>query len=249
MALLLKTLSHLGYVPDQMPQIPEEVRSFVAGQLGLLWDYSDAYSWHGSTHDYHLAQIRQHTGWHFPTAQDKEDLENWLRNHGAREAHTADALFDSACERLRSLRVEFPAEGELERVVNAALNGFFQDVHRGISDALAAEVQARIDSLLVVPESATVSGFEKLKTDPGKAGVDNLQTEIEKLTRIRAIGVGTEPFASVPLESASNAETACVEGNRERDAGSFQCHSLRTDGVLSLCARYGGDGRYHAHGD
>ena len=37
MALLLKTLSHLGYVPDQMPQIPEEVRSFVAGQLGLLW--------------------------------------------------------------------------------------------------------------------------------------------------------------------------------------------------------------------
>ena len=41
----------------------------------------------------------------FPTAQDKEELENWLRNHGAREAHTADALFDSACERLQSLRV------------------------------------------------------------------------------------------------------------------------------------------------
>ena len=30
-----------------------------------------------------------------------------------------------------------PAEGELERVVNAALNGFFQDIHRWISDALA----------------------------------------------------------------------------------------------------------------
>jgi hypothetical protein len=29
-----------------------------------------------------------------------------------------DTLFDSACERLRSLRVELPAEGELERVVN-----------------------------------------------------------------------------------------------------------------------------------
>jgi len=36
MALLLKTLSHLGYVPDAMPGIPGEVRSFVAGQLGLL---------------------------------------------------------------------------------------------------------------------------------------------------------------------------------------------------------------------
>ena len=92
MALLLKTLSHLGYVPDPIPQIPKEVRSFVAGQLGLLWHSSGAYSWHGSTYDYHLAQIRQHTGWHFPTTQDKEELENWLRNHGAKEAHTADAL-------------------------------------------------------------------------------------------------------------------------------------------------------------
>jgi hypothetical protein len=64
MALLLKTLSHLGYVPDPIPQIPEEVRSFVAGQLGLLWDSSDAHSWHGSTYDYHLAQIRQHTALH-----------------------------------------------------------------------------------------------------------------------------------------------------------------------------------------
>ena len=34
MALLLKTISHLGYVPDPTPQIPEEVRAFVAAQLG-----------------------------------------------------------------------------------------------------------------------------------------------------------------------------------------------------------------------
>src|ERR1700758_354972 len=142
MALLLKTICHLGYVPDPMPQIPEEVRAFVAGQLGLLWDSSESYSRHDGTLDYHLAQIRQHTGWRFPKAQDKEELENWLRNEGANEAHTADALFDSACERLRSVRVELPAEGELERVVNAALNGFFQDIYRWISDALAPPFQA-----------------------------------------------------------------------------------------------------------
>jgi Domain of unknown function (DUF4158) len=213
MALLLKTLSHLGYVPDPMPPIPEEVRSFVAGQLGLLWDSSEAYSWQGSTYDYHLAQIRRYTGWHFPTAQDKEGLENWLRNHATKEAHTADALFDSACERLRTLRVELPAEGELDRIINAALKGFFQDVHQRISDALAP-VRACIDSLLVVPESAAVSAFEVLKADPGKAGVENLQAGIEKLTRIRAVGVSNEPFASVPwkvlqmLKRRASKETA-----------------------------------------
>src|SRR5271165_4534146 len=59
------------------------------------------------------------------------------------------------------------AEGELERVVNAALNRFFQDTHRWISDAFAADVRVGIDALLVVPESAAVSGFEGLKADPG----------------------------------------------------------------------------------
>ena len=98
----------------------------------------------------------------------------------------------------RNARLEFPAEGELERVVNAALNGFFQDIHRWISNALAPDVRDDIDALLIVPESAAVSGFEGLKADPGKAGVDNLQAEIEKLRRIRAIGVGTSPFANVP---------------------------------------------------
>ncbi len=197
MALLLKTLSYLGYVPDPMPRIPDEIRSFVAGQLGLLWDSSEAYAWNGSTRDYHLAQIRQHTGWRFPTARDKDELEVWLRTQGAMEAHTVDALFDTACERLRNLRVELPAEGELQRVVNSALNGFFQDVQRGISDVLAAEVRTRIDTLLVVPGAAAVSGFEELKTDPGKPGVDNLQIEIQKLMNIRATGVCAEPFAGM----------------------------------------------------
>jgi hypothetical protein len=43
------------------------------------------------------------------------------------------------------------------------LNGFFQDVHQRISDALAPDVRACIDSLLVVPELAAVSAFEVLK--------------------------------------------------------------------------------------
>jgi len=80
--------------------------------------------------------------------------------------------------------------------------------------ALAPDVRAGIDALLVVPESAAVSGFEGLKADPGKAGVDNLQAEIEKLRRICAIGIGTEPFANVPwkvlqmLKRRASKETA-----------------------------------------
>lgn len=198
MALLLKTLSHLGYVPDPMPSIPDDVRTFVASQIGLLWDCSDGYAWNGSTRDYHLAQIRQHTGWRFSTAQDKEELETWLRTRGALEAHTADALFDMACDRLRQERVELPAEGELLRVVHAALNGFFQDLHRRLAEALPAEARTAIEGLLIVPEAATVSGFEALKAPPGKPGVENFHKELRKLATLRASGVSEDLFTGLP---------------------------------------------------
>ena len=55
-----------------------------------------------------------------------------------------------------------------------------------------------MDDLLLVPESGVISGFEKLKADPGKPGVDNLQGEIGKLQAIRSIGLQAEPFVEVP---------------------------------------------------
>ena len=60
MALLLKTLPHLGYLPGRFDEVPPEVREFVAGQIRLLWDYSKSYPWYGSTFDYHVAQVRNH---------------------------------------------------------------------------------------------------------------------------------------------------------------------------------------------
>ena len=177
MALLLKAVAYLGYVPEHLEGIPGAVRSFIAGQLGLLWDFSSGYPWDSRTRDQHLHLIRQHTGWRFSTAQDKEALEQWLRQSAAVEAPTVDRLFDAACQRLRELRVELPAEGELHRVVNAALSGFFQDIHRRIATVIPGEIRSRMDALLMVPELGGVSSFETLKADPGKPGIDNLQTE------------------------------------------------------------------------
>jgi Domain of unknown function (DUF4158) len=98
MALLLKAVAYLGYVPEHLEGIPGAVRSFIAGQLGLLWDFSSGYTWDSRTRDQHLHLIRQHTGWRFSTAQDKEALEQWLRQSAAFEAPTVDRLFDAAPE-------------------------------------------------------------------------------------------------------------------------------------------------------
>jgi len=134
-----------------------------------------------------LGASGESTGWRFATAADKEALELWLRQHGAYQAHTDELLLASACLRLRLLRIELPAKGELERVVSAALNGFYQDVHRSIADGTSSAARTRIEELLKVIEPATVSVFEQIKSDPAKAGVDNLNVETGKLQIIRAV--------------------------------------------------------------
>jgi hypothetical protein len=116
----------------------------------------------------------------------------------ATESQSAEMLLDAACGRLWRLRVELPAEGELQRLVTSPLVDFFQDIQRHIAEAMPIEVRVRIDNLLMVPDADFVSEFERMKADSGKPGVDQLQAEIDKLRAIRAVGVPADPFALVP---------------------------------------------------
>jgi hypothetical protein len=61
-AVLLKAVQYLGYFPDDIRQVPEAVRTFIAHQLQLLWDHTEDYPWHSRSRDTHLALIRQHMG-------------------------------------------------------------------------------------------------------------------------------------------------------------------------------------------
>jgi TnpA family transposase len=204
-AILLKSLQYLGYFPREVGGIPKEIRLFIAEKLGLVEDLSMQYPWDSRTFGYHLASIRQYTGFRFPEAQDKMDLENWLRHESAFEAITSADLLECAIQRLRSLHIELPSENELNRIVNAALNGFFYDVYHRVTQRLNDEVRKNIDQLLIVPEGESVSPFEKLKAPAGPSGLKSLRIEIAKLQQLRFsdityMGNMKEHLADVPFE-------------------------------------------------
>jgi hypothetical protein len=47
------------------------------------------------------------------------------------------------------LRLELPAEAELQRLVNAALNGYFYDLYEQMTAQLPLKIQTQLDELLV----------------------------------------------------------------------------------------------------
>jgi hypothetical protein len=199
-AILLKSLLHLGYFPDGFQVVPESVKDFIAIQFGLLWDRSDDYRWWGGTRDYHLAQIRAFTGWRCATAADKDGLQEWLRREEAAVAISSEKLLDTACRRFRELRIEIPVEAELQRLVNAALNGYFPDLYESISSQMPADMRSRLDELLLVPAAESLSTFDLLKADAGAAGIESMRDEITKLRLLRSVGLPAVPFTSLPVK-------------------------------------------------
>jgi TnpA family transposase len=197
-AVLLKAVQYLGYFPSALSQVPAAVRTFLAHQLHLLWDHTPDYPWHSTTHDRHLLLIRQHTGFRFSTGQDKQALETWLRTAGAPTAPTEEDLCECAYTRCRALGLELPAERELQRLVRAALHGFFQDLYTRITAQLPSEVLARLDTLLLVESDASQSLFDQRKAAPSTPGGKNLQHELTKLQTLRGLGVPGTAFVGIP---------------------------------------------------
>ena len=81
-AVLLTSLRYLGYFPATLHEVPSSVKTFIAHQLHLLWDPGGQYPADERTQRYHLALMRQHTGWRVPTADDKARLESGCVSKG-----------------------------------------------------------------------------------------------------------------------------------------------------------------------
>jgi hypothetical protein len=131
------------------------VRTFIAHQLQRLWNYTADYPRHHSTRNVNIALIRRHTGCHFPTGQEKQELETWLCSHGAPEAPTEEDWCECAYARLRALGIERPGESELRRMDRAALHSFFDDLYQRATARLSETVRVTLDELLVVGPDET----------------------------------------------------------------------------------------------
>jgi hypothetical protein len=230
-AVLLKAVQYLGYFPDDLRQVPETVRTFIAHQLQLLWDHTADYPRHPSTRDVHVALIRQHTGLRFPTGRDKHELETWLRTHEALEAPTEEDLCERAYARLRVCGLELPAESELQRIVRAALHGFFHDLYARVTARLPATVRATLDQLLVRGPDEAQSAFDRLKTEPSAPGLQHLRQEVTKLLTLRAVGVPVEALADVPFKILQILQQRA----RNEDASQMRAHPDPIRYALMTC--------------
>ena len=69
--------------------------------------------------------------------------------------------------------------------------------------------------------------FETLKAEPGKPGVDNLQTEITKLHAIRAVGLEETLFVGVPWKVLQMLKRR-ASNEKASERANWRCRVRRT---------------------
>jgi hypothetical protein len=202
-ALLLKYFQIVGRFPHRRRDIPQAAVTFVARQLRISDRLLAEYNWRGRTIKFHRAAIRDFLGFREGTVADAEATADWLIAEILPIEPTYEGLMAAVYERFRTMRIEPPTSGRVERLVRSAQRRYGEQFCIIVATQLPAETKSALDRLLErgVEDERELDGyspFARLKRDAGKVSLKSILAEIDKLQRIRQLALPKALFAGIP---------------------------------------------------
>jgi hypothetical protein len=217
LALLLKYFQHEGQFPEHKRDIPQVVVEFIGKQLGIAAREFRKYSWQGRTIERHYARIRSLFGTRKATREDAKTLKEWLIATILPHQQQKEVLKAALIGQCRVMQIAPPTRGRLGRIARSALRSYEARFCAAVLARLSETTRTKLDALLIVPgladsteDDSKRSDWYKLKTDAGRASLESILAEFEKLELIEALGLPDDLFAEVPVRT--------LEGYRARIA-------------------------------
>lgn len=205
-ALLLKYFQLMARFPDRPNEIPDNIISYIANQLNIsVKSYSD-YNWFGRTASIYRVEIRTLFNFKIATVEDSEKISDWLITEIIPQEQKIESIREIIYQKFRELQLEPPTEKQIERLIRHALSVWENQFCNQIFAQLTTKVKQEIDLLLqteenqdelILEKKLKTSDFAFLKTDPGPVGLDSFLTEIDKLKRIRQVGLPSNLFQGI----------------------------------------------------
>ena len=208
---MLRFFSRHGRFPTP-EEIDEDAVEFVAFQVDVVAAKYRTYDPRGRTAEYYRAQIRDVFGFRPVTAADASELAAWLLEEVAPYEYDMEYLKEAAYTRLRSLKIEPPTPGRVDRLVRSSLRSYDERFCETTLGRLSESTLAEMDALLSEPDvrenaaSDSVDGgvssrkrptLARLRNDPGRASAESARAEISKLSRLRGVGLSYDLFRDV----------------------------------------------------
>ncbi len=207
-AILLKYFQLMARFPDDKAKIPDPVIKYIASQLQVDPSLYSQYNWQGRTIKHHRAEIRELFGFRTATLSDSEEISEWLITYILPSEQRIEALTEEIYQRFRSRRIEPPTPKQVERLIRSSISQYENNLCHQVLEKLSTENIREIDIIIStsledkeanssLSSKFKTSDFAFLKTDPGPVGLETFLTEIEKLKRIRRIGLPPDLFEGI----------------------------------------------------
>ena len=199
-ALQLATVRFLGTFLDDPIAVPPNVLAFVAHQLGVALPIDlDRYR-QGTVRWEHTAEITAAYGYRAYTAQPGHfQLLRWLFARAWIGSERPSLLFDRAIAWLRSQKVVLPGVSSLERDVARVRDRANERVWRRLAQVATPTHAQALLALLDISENERVSPLDQLRRIPTVPSSRGLLDALERLTAVRALGVGALPLHHIPF--------------------------------------------------
>lgn len=192
-ALLLKFFQIEGRIPTYAEEVPAAAVGYVASEVGVDAVLFAKYAWTGRTIEYHRRQIRDRYGTRPASEDDEAQLAVWLAGQVCPVKAGRDELAGALVRRCRTLKIEPPSSGQVERVAASGVCRFEEAFTTAVISRLGPGVCDRLETKVLGAESV----LSAVKSDPGPLGLETLLGEIDKLKTVQALGIPEDPFAGV----------------------------------------------------
>ena len=197
-AVQLCTLRYLGTFLANPVDVPSRVVATLAQQLGLKPEVLPGYLARFNTRFTHQGLILAATGYRAFDPVQAFRLIRWLYRQIAVSTLRPSVLFDLATAHLIGLKVVLPGVTTLARLIARVRERFNKTTYEALSQRLSDEQRLSLDALLVLEDGERLTPFEVLRTPPTRISAPALLAALERVERIRAVGIAKVDLSDVP---------------------------------------------------
>ena len=199
-ALQLGTLRFLGTFLADPTDVPPGAIVYVAKQIGVQHPVCVVrYKERPATHREHAGEIQRVYGYrdfHQPAAL--LPFLRWLYARAWISAERPGVLFDLATARLAEHKILLPGVSVLARSVARTRDRAANRLWKMLAQMPDARQRERLESLLVVPEGARQTPFDRLRRGPTRISGPSLVSALQRLEEFRALDVGDFDLPRIP---------------------------------------------------
>jgi TnpA family transposase len=181
-----------GYFPKRHVDIPEEALFYAASAIGVSANLFSEYDFLGRSAKLHRTEIRKILGYRQSTNADAVRAEAWLSPRTLSDGDTSD-LEALLGQWFREQKIELPSTPRRRNIIAKAIEAGNTEIFRTLHARLSEETRAALRDLRDRSEDA----LSFLKSDAGRASLETVLLEIEKLQKVEALNLPENLTASI----------------------------------------------------